>query len=377
MPNVFDYLDWRGDVPLSTDPFNEVDNLIFAKLAYVKLDGVVPAIGEPLPIPAVRDAFFEKHTREDVRKDPVPTARSALLLDPMADGARFAGTKLLFYVNELVPERTAQIAAVTFLLPDGAVYVAFRGTDNTLIGWKEDFEMSYVSRTHGQVCATEYLNAAAERTTGALRVGGHSKGGNFAVFASAFCRPEVRERIETIYCNDSPGMRKEIIESPGYAEIQNRIYSVVPESSVIGRLLFNNCTHRVIESTASGIYQHDGFSWQVRRNRFIKAQASEFSLFIDRTLDEWMDGMNDEERRVFTETLFSLFSATGLDTVQQISEKKLRSLEAIVSAVRDMPKEKQKELVRYLGELLQVSKDAAVSKIPKFGRPKKADGEQF
>ncbi len=372
MANIFDYLSWRADVPLSVDPFNEVDNLVLSKLAYTDFEGAVPPDGDGISLREAHDRFFAHHTREEILRSTVLTAKAPLLMEEMRDGARFGEMRLCRYLNEVDREKNEQIAAVTFLPEDGSVCVAFRGTDNTLTGWKEDFDLSYLARTPGQQRAVDYLNETGRRFSGPIRVCGHSKGGNFAVYAASFCDREIQDRIEAVYTNDGPGFRRETVGDPRYRRVLPRVYSILPDTSVIGRLLYNDCRNRVVRSSAAGIYQHDGFSWEVRRNRFVKAPPSEMGIFIDRTLDLWLIKMNDEERRSFTETVFALLEATGKETFSEITEKKLKSMETIASSLRDIPKERQRELIRFIGELLQCSRRSAAAQL-KMIRPAKTD----
>ena len=211
MATIFDYLNWRGDISLNEDPFNEVDNLILAELTYTQFDGLTGEGGDPVTIEEVREGFFSTHDRTEIKIDDNPIVRAPLLMDGMVSGQRFAGTELSYYVNMIDTEKDLQMAAVTYKLNDGSYYIAFRGTDNTIVGWKEDFTMSYLPETEGQRRAVEYLNKVGPGCRGSIRVGGHSKGGNFAIYASAFCSSEIRDKIETVYSNDGPGFRNEIM----------------------------------------------------------------------------------------------------------------------------------------------------------------------
>ena len=212
-----EYLDWRADIPLSVSPFNDVDNLILATLAYTGFDGIVPGGGEPVSLSFMCESFFQTHSKEEIRERGTQIERAPLLMDGMLSGARFGSLKACRYINEIDTDKSAQISAVTFLLDDGTAYVAFRGTDSTLVGWKEDFNLSYLTETAGQQRAVEYLNETAAEIPRPIRVGGHSKGGNFAVFASAFC--SVQDRILSVYSNDGPGFRTEIVHSDAYRRI--------------------------------------------------------------------------------------------------------------------------------------------------------------
>ena len=167
-----------------------------------------------------------------------------------------------------------------FLLPDQSAYIAFRGTDGTLVGWKEDFNLSFLPETEGQSRAVRYLNQVGKLVRGVLRVGGHSKGGNLAVYTAACCDREIQDRIETVYSNDGPGFQREMLSNEGYQRILPKVASIVPDTSIIGLLLFSSATHCAVKSSQTGILQHDGFSWEIVLNRFVPAALSDLSLLI-------------------------------------------------------------------------------------------------
>ncbi len=363
MANLFDYLLWRGDVPLQADPFGEADNLVLAELAYTDFHGVVPSDGTEIPLAEARDAYFRLHSPEEVRAYKSFWAKTPFLMDGMASGRRFAGTKLSWYVDEVDQQKESQMSALTFRLPDGSVYVAFRGTDGSLVGWKEDFNFCYLSETEGQRRAVQYLNRVGQAVSGELTVGGHSKGGNLAVYASAFCDEAVQRRIRRVYTNDGPGFRRDVTESGSYLRILPRIQSFIPDTAIVGLLLTSRARHRVVKSSAVGILQHDGFSWQIQRNRFVENRLSAVSEVIGNALGGWLEQMDDEERRSFVSTVFSLFESTGADTFGEISKQKWKSLEAMLSALRGMPKEKYQETLRLLGQLTQSGGQAVYDRV--------------
>lgn len=375
MANIFDYLDWRADVPLSADPFNEVDNLIFSELSYTDFGGIVPDDGTEIPLPEALAAFFALHTREEILASRSYTARAPFLMEQMADGARFRDVRLCRYVSETDTARDMQFSALTFRMPDGISYVAFRGTDGSVVGWKEDFNITWLPETEGQSRAAAYLDAAGQAIDGPLYVGGHSKGGNLAVYAAAFCVREVQDRILAAFSNDGPGFRSEVIRSDGYQRIRPRIVSIVPEDSVIGLLLSSQVEHRVVGSAANGILQHDGFSWTVRRNRFTDAQLSKSSEFVDKALESFLEQMDDETRRTLVTTVFSLFESTGHDSFSEINHQKWKSAEAIIAATRELPRERQLELLRLIAQLSQSGGHTAADYLSAFLNRKK-DGAQ-
>ena len=348
MATVFDYLDWRGDIPLSADPFNEVDNLALAELSYTDFGGIVPEDGTGIPLDDACRAFFEKHSREEVLAGTSFTARAPLLMEEMTGGKRFGKMTLRNYIAE--SGDGYQLSAVTFGLDDGTEYAAFRGTDGTVAGWKEDFNFSFMDETEGQRLAVQYLNRIGKGRGGeTLRAGGHSKGGNLAVYASAFC--DCPDRILEVWNNDGPGFRKEIAGRPDFREIRPKVKKIIPDGSIIGLLLSDGEEYRVVKSSAAGIRQHDGFTWQVDRNRFETAPLSEGSKVLKKLIGTWLETMSDGDRRTFTELVFSLIESTGQDRFSSMRADKLKTAESILNAVRVLPAEKQQEALKLAGAM--------------------------
>ena len=369
MGNLFDYLEWRGDIPFSVDPFNEVDNLILTQLVYTSFEGL-SGDSYMVPLKEVQDAFFAVHTEQELMESKRFTAPAPLLMKQMTQGARFRDTTVSWYQTVFDKEAAVQFAAVTFHLPDGTAYVAYRGTDNTLVGWREDFDMSFLDATEGQKLAVDYLNEVGSRLPGLLMVGGHSKGGNLAVYAGALCGDDVRGRILTVYSNDGPGFREEFLASEGFGRILQRILSILPASSLFGRLLDNRCKHHIIKSTAEGMAQHNGFTWSVIRNRFEEAEESRSSIVIEQMMGTWLDGMEDETRQSITEVIFSLLEATGKDTMEEIGSQKWRSIAAMLSSLKDLKKEQRRELLHQAGQLIKSGTQALTDRGDEEEEPK-------
>ena len=359
MPNIFDYLKWRGDLTLSADPFNDVDNLVLAELAYTQFGGIVPDDGNRVPLREVREVFFTLNSRAEIERSDDVLIRTALLMDGMVTGDRFGNISMSDYVNIVDTEEDMQMSAVTYHLDDGSAYIAFRGTDNTVVGWKEDFIMSYLPETGGQREAIRYLDRVGAGLDGPLRIGGHSKGGNFAVYASAFCSPEVQDKIIEIYTNDGPGFRHEVMESEEYRGVVGKVRSIVPETSVVGMLLRSGADHQIVASSGKFLQQHDGMTWQVRRNKFVQAKHSDVGRFIRDTQKDWLSKLDDDTREFFVNELFSILTSAGVETFGEMKEQKLKTLERILSTAQDMSKHKQKEMLRVAGELLQSGREMA------------------
>ncbi len=356
MADIFDYLKRRGHVPFAEDPFNEVDNLILAMLSYADFDGILDDSFKTISLNIADRRYFEKHPRTLAKKSIFHFERAPLLMDSMLKGNRFRETELTKYVDIINSDKDMQMSAVTFLLSDGSAYVAFRGTDTTVAGWKEDFNMSYMPETEGQRSAVRYLNEVGAEISGPIRVGGHSKGGNFAIYASAFCDREIQERIITVYTNDGPGFRSEVMEREAYKRILPKVVSIVPETSIIGMMFTNNVGHLIVKSKGVGLLQHDALLWMVEGNRFKETKQSALGSFINNSQKEWLSTLDDESREMFVNTLFSFFEATGMATFDEMIVNRRTSAKKIMGAIKNLPKEKRVVLTAAMAGLLQSSR---------------------
>lgn len=320
MGNIFDYLVWRGDLTFTQDPPNAVDALIFSTLTYVSYG----EMAQRLPEDAVtlRECAGE-FLGLDNPESRVRIKRDMELLRQAAATVRFGQTKLCLYRSQFLPEQETQFAAMTFLLDDSSLFVTFRGTDNSLVGWKEDFNMTFQQTIPAQRLAQQYIREAALACAAPMRVAGHSKGGNLAVFAAARCSPTVRKRILTVYNNDGPGFTKYMIGDPGYTAIVPRIRTYIPQSSVIGMLLEHEEPFLVIRSKNVGLMQHDPYSWEVEGPNFLPVQeVTESSQFVDATIKNWFAGMTNQERNRLVEVMYNLLTTVEVENAADIFQPK-------------------------------------------------------
>ena len=350
MSNILDYIKWRGDLTFAQTPFCEVDNLIFSMLSFINFSGIVPDSADGVPVKLCD--CYEKHklifpSGEDFGQI-IPTDTNSLF-SLAAQSVRFSDTYVTYFKNEIDEKEVKQFAAVTFIMPDNSLYVAYRGTDDTLVGWKEDFNLSFTYPTMSQKTAVEYLTAAASSFRGKIRVGGHSKGGNLSVYSATFAPPQVRNRIITAYSNDGPGFVSDIIESAEFIEMEPKICTYVPQSSVIGMLLEHTEDYKVIESTLeNGIYQHNPFSWSVLGANFIhKSSLSTKGRRNNEVIHEWLKDITPEERRVFTETIFSILDSTGAKTLSDLSTNHMAKLTAAIKAFNGLDKANRDNLNKF------------------------------
>lgn len=354
MANIEDYLDWRGDISLAQDPFNEVDNLILAELSYTDLESIVFDDGVLVPLIEVKEKYFEMHTDEEILNRTTFVKMAPFLLRRLVKSKRFQNMKVGHYMNYVDANSDTQVSATCFFLDDDSCYVAFRGTDNSLIGWKEDLKFSYMSNTGGQEKAVEYLNRHFLGKSRFLRVGGHSKGGNFAVYASAYCDADVKAQIDTIYSNDGPGFLEEIIDSQEYESIKNRIVSFIPESSMIGILLNHHIEHTVIKSSASGVLQHDALSWQVLGNHFVLCEKrSNESEMVDQVAQQLLEEIPNSEKKEIISAIFALLENSGFSTIGELYTNKLKTVTELIKGSANLTKSQQQMIQQFIGRLLK------------------------
>ena len=316
MTDVFDYIKWRGDLSFKADPPNAVDALVFSALAYIRYDDpTVAQIGAGLPLRDAADMFFQlQDTAERVR-----VKRDLELLKIAAESERFGGCRLYKYQEHHIPEEETQFAAVSFILGDGSAFLAFRGTDDSLMGWKEDFNMSFQESVPAQRLAACYVREFSAELLLPLRLGGHSKGGNLAVYAAAKSGPQIQRRILDVFNNDGPGFSEAMMRDPGYLAIVPKIRTFVPQSSVIGMLLEHEEPYTVVKSAQVSLLQHEIYSWEVMGKDFTKMEEiTEGSRFLDLTIKNWIAQMEIRERNVLVDTMFELLASGEVSSATDI-----------------------------------------------------------
>ena len=325
MANVFDYLDWRGDLTLGLVPLCDVDALVLSRLSYLPLDGLVPPEG------ATVGALMRQLLAS---KPPLLLPEDGRFIPALAASQRFCEMRIMDYVNQIDLESQTQFAAITVALGDGRHFVAFRGTDGTLVGWKEDFNMAFTCPVPAQRLAAHYAASAMLRFPGEFLLGGHSKGGNLAVYAAAFCPAALQERIEAVYNNDGPGFDADVIALPGYQRICARVQTFVPQSSIVGMLLEHEEAYTIIHSTGDGFGQHNLYTWEVLRDRFVTLETvTNGSRFLDRTLKQWLAGLEPEQRERTIDTVYHMLCETNAETLHELKENRFsRALALLRSA---------------------------------------------
>ena len=344
--NIIQYVLKYGDKTFAERPLNEVDSLIFSELSYLNFTGVVryaPPKQTLKELCALSDKLiFDTLLPESNKK----------LLDAISKSPRFENVSVGYFHEHNDEKREIRFAAVTFLWEGGA-YVAFRGTDVTLLGWKEDFNMAFRESIPSQDMALDYLLDIAGKETCPLYAGGHSKGGNLVLYAAVHAPEEVQERLISVFNHDGPGFRESIFDTPEFLRIADRVQKTVPHDSLIGILLFHSDNYKVVVSRSVLIGQHNPFAWGVKNeNGFIELpDTTQNSKHTDIALRNWITAMNDADRRLFVNALFKIIEGSGAKKVPEFKKGFFKKLRGMKKAYKTLP-EKERGMVKTGGKKL-------------------------
>ncbi len=310
MHNVNDYLEWFGDVGLDEVPFNELDALALTMLSYVSFEHIEGAEA-PMSMTRANELVHQAYPDGVDVYGGVLAPHLPLLVERLASGCRFSDAVIdEFEISDVERERK-QFCALTVHLGDKSHFLSFRGTDGTIAGWREDFELTYQT-VEPQRDGVKYLRRVAKAHRGKLRLGGHSKGGNLAAYTAAFAAATVRKRILDVWCFDSPGFDDQVMDFERLQQITDIVRFVVPEGSIIGMILGHQSEPTVVTSDARGIMQHDSFTWGVRGRTFVQADClSQTSQRFNELFDEVMSEHDLEGRRVIIASAFEVLEASG------------------------------------------------------------------
>ena len=373
MSNILDYLDWRGDLTLEAAPFNEVDNLLLAELSFLDLAGIVPDVGggDSVPLREAVSAYFRRREGQDLSMGVLVPDQIPAMAEKMALSRRFSAMKLDCYRAQLDPERESQFAALTIDLGDGTLYLSFRGTDDTLVGWKEDFNMAFLPIVPSQRLAVDYIREVAARyPRRQLCIGGHSKGGNLTVYGAVFCGEKIQWRIRAIYNNDGPGFKESLVGLPEYQAVRDRMVSIVPQSSIVGMLLEHDDNYTVVKSSSSEIYfQHDGFSWEVLGDHFLHLEEiSQGGRIHGQAIRSFIGEMDDAQRSAFVDALFEVLGSTHAKTLSELDADRLGALSAMVRTYKNLRPADRQVLAQAVKVLIRASTEQFMGELETRGQ---------
>ena len=354
MSDVMDYIKWRGDLTFAASPFCEVDNIVLSMLSFIDFSTAVSDsfYGMPVRLDKCFDENRLKYPTGEKFGTIIPDKTNDLFI-AAANSIRYREVYVTAYRSIIDEKQCLQFAAVTFILPDNTLFAAFRGTDDTLVGWREDFNLSFTHPVRAQALAAEYLSEAASVYRGGIRTGGHSKGGNLAVYSAAFASAEVRSRLITAYSNDGPGFVEEVVNTPEFREVDKKTITIVPQSSVVGMLLHRSSRLEVIKSDIkNGVLQHNPFSWQVMGREFEHLPSlSANGKKHDEVLHVWLGRLSEEKRREFTDIVFGVLESTGAKTLSDLTQDQLPKLLTAARTIGSLDKEDREIVAEFVGGL--------------------------
>ena len=350
MKNMLDYIKEFGHVSFEERAFSEIDALVLTELEYLPLEKVVPSDENGENFVTVKEIaeYMQEHKQELFDENPMMiTEERHEVSQVIADAPRFQSLKFFGVVSVWDKDTTKQFAAITVEVEPSVRLVVFRGTDDTLIGWKEDFLMTYSPLVATQTDAKEYLAKQASLWDGDLMISGHSKGGNLAIYAAATQVEDVQLRIVDIFCFDSPGLYRSVLETKGYQNIVPLAMRYIPQDSLVGLMLESEVPYVIVKSNATGAMQHSAMTWEIEDGQFIKMEKlTKNSQLNDQTFKKWTESVSDEELELFWNVFFELLFSVGIDTVNDLYGQFMHYVQEFLKAAGNMDEEKRELLTR-------------------------------
>jgi hypothetical protein len=348
----------------SEKPFTPVDSLVLSQLSYTRFEAVVDGEGRDRldPRMTVKDFFLGEYFPE-MFSDGISDEDNRRLLAAAACSPRFRDLTVKNIVTKSDRGSEEQFAAMMFEIGPLTDYVAFRGTDGSLYGWKEDFNLSFMDEVPAQRDAADYIDrfCGGKGLRGRRHryyIGGHSKGGNLAVYSALSCDPGVRERVIEVFSHDGPGFRDEVLDRLEAVRERDgvRVTKEVPQTSMIGILLETQEDYRVVKSDGFLIMQHSAYTWQIEDGDFIYLDdKSGGGRYFDRTLHEWIANASDEEREVFSNTLYKVLSENGIKTLHDMKSMDIRKVIGMLETIGDLEPGDRKIFLEMFKKLAEYS----------------------
>lgn len=353
---IIDYIRKYGNYSFAELPMNDVDSLVLCQLSYLKYDGMVSTVWENGPFISLK-AIAEREDCYKLFADERYAKVNRQLFRAAVEGKRYCNTRLNCYINLVEKQMETQFSAITFLLEDGTVYIAFRGTDETIVGWKEDFNMAFLSPIPGQMYSAKYLNMVTAKLHKPFYVGGHSKGGNLAVYGAMCCLPVVQKQILKVYNMDGPGFRPEVLERCGYKRIEERVVKILPRSSLIGMIFERDIRYITVESNRLGLAQHDPYTWLIEENHFsVVDDIYSARRLMDNAINEWILSLEEQQLRLFVDTLYQVITASRVESLLELTTDWKGSIGRIISAFKEVDEQTAAILKKILLALFDITK---------------------
>ena len=359
--NIVEYVHSYGYFDFKALPFNAVDALVLAQFVYLKMESLLPVMepGEAVSDHAVTLKMMQEDPEvEQLFVDSRFETNNRALFYSMCESKRFGDMKCMYCADHICTEDETQFMALTCVLSDGSIKILYRGTDETIVGWKEDFNMAFQHPIPGQEAGKSYLQQVSEYITGEFDLIGHSKGGNLAVYAAMCVSEKIRQRITKIYNLDGPGFRTEVYSTGSFEKIADRIIKIIPRSSIVGMLLENHGDYKVVESDGISLLQHDPYSWLVDRIDFVYAEEMDARhRILDESLSEWVMSLPKEEVESFVNALYQIVEASEATDLISFTKNWTKSLAGMAGAIQNLDEETKKSIHRVMKSLADVSRE--------------------
>ncbi|HJJ05899.1 MAG TPA: DUF2974 domain-containing protein [Clostridiaceae bacterium] len=346
MPNIIDYIEWRGDLSFENSPINEIDDIIFARFSYLPFKYI-----ELKEIDTIENIALEM---KDLDIENYLWNDDKVFLQKIGNCKRFKDIKVSDYIEIFDEAAEKQFAAITLWIQKNQKYISFRGTDSSLVGWKEDINMGFKKDVPSQKEAVKYLNSMAEKYKDDLIIGGHSKGGNLAVYSAVFCKDSVKNRIERVINADGPGFDKSVILTDNYKKILNKIQTYIPQSSIVGRLLEHEEEYQVVKSIQKGIMQHDIYSWEIEPTKLIRIPTvTNNSEIFNGIVSDWLKNTTPEQRENFINMIYEIIMETQAQRTSDFRVETAKKIGIILNGYINVNPEDKKEIEHMVKLILE------------------------
>lgn len=350
MSNINDYIRWRGDIKISKKyPFNEIDSVILARFSYllfhkIKMNAIETIENISNKMKNFDNSLFLYNGDKE-------------MITLLGNSKRFKDLKVTDYIRINNKEEVKQFGAICIHLPYREIYVSYIGTDSTIYGWKEDFNMAFMENVPCRLLGAEYLaNISKKYWYKSLRVGGHSKGGNVAIYSALTNSYKVQKKIIKVYNYDGPGLTKEVYDKYKNKYIVNKMETYIPQDSIIGTLFHHEEKVTIVESLEYFLLEHDIFSWQVMKDDLIKYEGKiNKSAKLEKAIKDYLDNTNKEERKIVIDALFEIIEEAKIDNVNDLIKNYPKLIPKALLKYKNFSKEEKGRITNLLGAVISAS----------------------
>ena len=361
--NVIDYVN-EYQYSFRERPFSEVDSLVLSQIVYFKMKGLIPTLERQedfVPFSVLMEEKNHKKLFRDkrYRKDNMALAFAVL------GSRRYQNLALNYHIDILDKVMEIQFSAITFRLEDDLYYVAYRGTDENLVGWKEDLFLAFSEPGLGQLYSAKYLEKAAVRIPCDFYVGGHSKGGNLATFSVMCASPSLQNRIKAVFSHDGPGMKQEVQDRYHYDAIADKVQKTIPKASLVGMLMENSDRCQIVASNRFGLGQHNPYMWKIRDGQFVSEEKlTGNALLLKSVLNDWISSLEDEQIHLFADLLFQVLEASESDNLIDFAADWKKSLAGIYQALKELEPDRWEEVDALIKSFLEAMRESTRTNLP-------------